>query len=323
MKEASKQIPEIIAEVDAAIQDWRQGDVIRGTPFAYLADLDRPITAASKALSKDGSKGVRVVKTKAIGLVLISQTCDIVAKSASAAPFVDAAALVKIEGIAASEAIAGDRPRYVHLPQIGKNWFADLDQVLTLEKGLLVGLSHEHGVEGDHEASAFGTAIGRKYSRFAFPDDVHLAFEILQKRVRSRYRRPNSPEGALLTRVQQIRVSAQPNWQSSQISVTITFILPAGELVNDHVAPVATAATAVWLANERGLPAIAERLFAATDPGDKAVLWGKLVDQWAQLCVPQGVVSDVVAEVVCADEYSVARLWSSERMDLDYLSITA
>lgn len=305
------------------MEAWRQGDVTRPGLFAYLADTRRPGTDPSrKAAAKQGvNTGLTVVRTQAAGLVVISQTCDIVAKSAAVAPFVDVAALVELHGTEAGEAAAGDRPRFVAVPRIGETWFADLDQVQTLEKAVLVDLQPEHGVDGDQEQAAFGAAVGRKYSRFAFPDELHRALYSLQKRVKKRHGKPASPEGILLRRVLQIRVEAHPNWEASQIEVTVTFILRVGEVVSTEEAPVMTGATTEWLTVADRAPAeIAERLLAATTPGDVAVLWDRLVDKWAEMCSPNGNIARITAETVCADDYSIARAWGSQRLDLDYLS---
>ena len=50
-------------------------------------------------------------------------------------------------------------------------------------------------------------------------------------------------------------------------------------------------------------------------------LWGRLVEAWAALCVPEGIVTQIEAEVVAADEITVDRVWASEELDLEYLSL--
>jgi hypothetical protein len=313
----------VIAEIDATMMHWRQGDVIRPAVFTYLADTRHPGTPPSRQAAdrQGGQKGPTVVRTAAAGLVVISQTCDIVAKSALVAPFVNTAALVELDGDAGREAAAGDRPRYVPTPQLGDQWFADLDQVQTVEKAFLLGHVPERGVGGDEEQAAFGAAVGRRFSRFAFPDDLHAALDALQRRVKSRHRKGASPEGRVLRQVRQIRVEADPDWNATEIAVTLTFLLPPGALPIGEDPSVATAATSDWLKAKPRPPAdLAARLDTVTDPGDLAVLWDHLTEGWAAICTPTGVVVEISAEVLCADEYPIARAWRSQRLDLDYLS---
>lgn len=86
-----------VAAIDAAMRSWQQGDVIRPGTFSYLVDTNRPGTTPSQELAnRGGPLGPRMVTTSAAGLVVISQTCDIVAKTAREAPFVDVAVLVEL-----------------------------------------------------------------------------------------------------------------------------------------------------------------------------------------------------------------------------------
>lgn len=310
------------AEIDAAAQDWRQGDVIRPGVFSYLADTRRPGTPASiEIASSQTSAGPRIITVTTPGFVIISQTCDLVAKPARDAPFVDVAALVELDETKADEARRGDRPRYAWVPQISDVHFADLDQLMTIEKAALIGRRHERGVSSDEEQATLASAISRKFGRFAFPDDVTHTFRKVQSRWRSRSRSSGSPEGFALNAVRQIRVEADPSWQSDQFSVHVIFIVGAGELPVLEQQPQPTQELLGWAASKpRGPAELAERMKAPLPPDDLAWLWDQLVDAWVALCQPHGAVREVTAEVVCADEYTVDRYWRSQRLDLDYLS---
>ncbi len=318
--------PEAVDKVNSAMRAWRQGDVIRPAKFVHLADLSRPGTPISAAAAERGRTGaMAIVAAEPDGLVVISQTCDIVAKSPIDAPYVSAGVLVRLDGDRAAAARAGERPRYVHIPQLGLEWFVDLDQIVSVEKAALVGVSPERGLEGSHEESRFGAAVGRKFSRFAFPDDLHESLRSLQERFKSRHTRPNSAEGDALRQVTQIRVSTDGDWSSDSLNVHLVFLVPPGTLPpveadDDFAEP--TFELQQWLdAKARAAADIAERLRASTTLGDRTVLWSRLADAWAGMAAtPCGVVTRVTAEVLGADEYSVARYWSSERLDLDYLS---
>lgn len=311
-----------VAAIDAAMRSWQQGDVIRPGTFSYLVDTNRPGTTPSQELAnRGGPLGPRMVTTSAAGLVVISQTCDIVAKTAREAPFVDVAVLVELAEATAAEARNGDRPRYAWLPGLGDFWFTDLDQVMTVEKAALAGRQAERGVRTDREQDAFGAAIARKFGRFAFPDDVHLTLADVQARWKSRHRRAASPEGGALQRVRQIRVEADPSWQVAQFDVNLVFVLGAGDLpvFEEPVDP--STDLVAWAASAApGPPELAARLREAVEPEDVVWLWDRLAEAWAAACAPRGAVNQVTAEVVCADEYTIDRYWRSHRLDLDYLS---
>jgi hypothetical protein len=52
----------------------------------------------------------------------------------------------------------------------------------------------------------------------------------------------------------------------------------------------------------------------------RSLLWQTLVQAWADLCTPADGVSSIDAEVATADEFSAADMWTSQRLDMDYLS---
>ena len=146
------------------LRDWKQGDVVRPAPFIFVADGSVPATPPSIAVvDADPGGGWRSIETGADGIVVISQTCDIVSKNPDEAPFVVFAALTALSGLTQKSAAKGDRPRYAPVPQLGDEWFADLDQIVTVEKAALVGIAHEHGVLGTKEEADFGDKVARKF----------------------------------------------------------------------------------------------------------------------------------------------------------------
>lgn len=308
---------------DAMRADWQQGDVITGAPFLHLGDPGQPGTPTAQAHTDEGvGPGPRGLLTEVEGLVVISQTCDIVAKTMLEAPFIDCAVLVDLPNNLAKAARAGDRPRYAHLPQLGDTWFADLDQIVTCEKAMLVGTPHDPGVGDVLEQDAFGNAIGRKFARFAFPDDVHNTLSDLQARFKSRHDKEASPEGIVLRRVAQIR--AEGDWDSDAIDVRLIFILPAGSLhrppKDEEPAP-PSRGIEKWFNDTVRQPADMAAVLAKVDrPEDVAWLWDKLVESWAASCEKVGKVVSVCADATCADEMTVSEYWDTQRLDLDYLS---
>src|SRR4051812_15083410 len=86
-------LDELIKQVDAASDMWRQGDILLDAPGLLLADLSRPITSyaddyrVTEELSTDlgtdyeGSNAAElgmVSLSDSLGQAIITQTCDVV-----------------------------------------------------------------------------------------------------------------------------------------------------------------------------------------------------------------------------------------------------
>lgn len=98
--------------IKASLRDWKQGDAVRPAPFIFFADGSAPSTPTSIAVvDADPGEGWRSIETDAAGIVVISQTCDIVSKNPDEAPFVVFAALTALSGSMQKSAAKGDRPR--------------------------------------------------------------------------------------------------------------------------------------------------------------------------------------------------------------------
>jgi hypothetical protein len=309
------------------LRNWKQGDVVRPAPFIFVADGSAPATPTSIAVvDADPGEGWRSIETDAAGIVVISQTCDIVSKNPDEAPFVVFAALTALSGSIQKSAAKGDRPRYVPIPQLGDEWFADLDKLVTVEKGALVDIEHEHGVLGTKEEADFGEKVARKFGRFAFPDDVSLSLRSVTKRIKDRHDSDTSSEGRLLQMIEEVRLRGRPSWSvNSGLEVDVIFILKAAELMRpgpDEPPLEPSASTGAWYsAAKRKPPDIAQRIHNSSDAADISWLWDRLGDAWAELCEPLGVVSSVTAYVICADDMTVSEYWDTQSADLDYLSL--
>lgn len=84
------------------LRHWRQGDVSRetGLEFIHLADLSRPQSPASLAVSAEGTDGTQTagmapVVEEVAGFVVLTQTCDIV-RSFRKRPYIEVAPLAPI-----------------------------------------------------------------------------------------------------------------------------------------------------------------------------------------------------------------------------------
>jgi hypothetical protein len=312
--------------VDALMEPWRQGDIADVRAFEHFADLRRPITTAAMRLSESadlsGSTVVRI-GTEVEGLVVLTQTCDL-QRSAALRPYVELCPLIRVDPETARAASARERPRFASIPAVGADAVADLDRVMTVEKGWLTYASRIPGWTTDDEIRSFQAAVARRYQRFAFPDDFVESMGRLRDRIVRRHGSPASPEGQLLTIVREIRVVASPDWSANNIEVTLFFILPGGTLspVPDELIDAQRQReTYGWLAARvRRPPEVAERLLAEPDPASRSILWKRLADAWAEICQPNGYVSAIYAEAVDAREYCVEDYWQGVQLDLDYLS---
>ena len=299
-----------------------QGDVVTESRLVYMADTMRPGTPLSEELARrGGQQGLRPI-TSTGGLVAISQTCDIVAKSSLKAPFVVFAALIELDDATAALAVGGDLTRYACVPAFGQNHFADLDRLQSLEKSALVGVAHKRGVLGTDQEAAFGTIVARRFGRFAYPDDLHDSLRDLQSRFKKRHRKEESSEGKALRQVSEIRILAEPSWSASEISVVLIFILDAGVIaaVTDGNDDEPSVEIRQLLSTSPTVDAVAQRILGNAAPADRRALFQSLASAWAASCKPVGLITSIKAEVVCSDEMTVARYWQSQLADLDYLS---
>jgi hypothetical protein len=111
-------------QVDAALAEWRQGDFALGVrAYVYLADLRVPLTDAAKQLATETTQageelGLMTVASDVPGLVVVSQTCDII-RSCSERPLVELAALVEVDPSTFGHVRRGRVVRYAHVPALG------------------------------------------------------------------------------------------------------------------------------------------------------------------------------------------------------------
>ncbi|MDQ2942903.1 MAG: hypothetical protein M3R21_04435, partial [Candidatus Dormibacteraeota bacterium] len=215
----------------------------------------------------------------------VSQTCDVL-QVPEIRRFVSVAALVRLWGSAGSRARAGHQPRYVHLPGIGEEFFADLDLVATVPKRRLASWRRVPGVNGDREVRELSRAVGRYYSRFAFPDALNPAVRRLVQRLKDR-RHKASREGEAVDALRDIRVIADPEWEAAEVRVNLIFLLPPSDATNDPL----------------------------TDDE-----WESQVDAWQALCDPQASIVEVKALGIRIDEWPVADYLLSDPLDVEYLS---
>jgi hypothetical protein len=272
---------ELAAKIDAGATSWWQGDIANANWFRVSGNKDVQLAAGERCSATD-SFPCSFQETD--GLVLLTQTCDI-RKSCRKRPYVTVSPLVQLEGTDASFAKRGRILNFVPVPAAGAQAFADIDRVMTIEKSLLLDWQRATGFSNDNERRNFSRRIARVYQRFAFPDDLHSALYDLVERVRKKCGK-NDLEGKALDAIEEIRVTATPDWESHEIEVFLTFAPTDG-------------ASAPEITEEQ---------------------WANLLEGWLKLCKPVGVIKTVTGTVLPLDELTARDYLDSDRLELEYLS---
>ena len=184
--------------IDAALREWRQGDVILESPLRFIhhADLTHPVSeeAVTQPAMDGEATTLAVLESEEDGFVLVTQTCDVV-RGCRERPYVELAPLVEVSPAVLAEVRGLRRPGFGYVPAVAeRNLVADLDRTMTIEKGVLVGLPRLRGITTDAESRAFAAALARKRARFAFPNAFVDLIKPVAERLQRRYGR-DSEEG--------------------------------------------------------------------------------------------------------------------------------
>ena len=307
--------------------EWRQGDCFPLRDFVYLADPSHPVTSGAQQLSSEmadvaeASTALVTAHTdQDVGLMaVITQSCDIQPRRNRIRLYAAVAPVVQLDERDSGQAEKGYYTGFAPVPSAGERFFADLSRIMTIDTGVLVGRERLPGLTSDDERRAFADTVGRRFSRFPFPDDVTITLDAFQRRVKDKHGRLASDEGRLLTQeLKQIRVQADPSFDAQEFSLTVIFILASGVLLPvDESSDVIVEAIGV----ETSTPAeLALAIAETTDRTRLPALWDRLTEAWMAECDLHGAVVDVTAEVVPADEFGADRMWRTHRLDLDHLS---
>lgn len=265
--------------IDRVSREWRQGDVaLDADGFFHIADGDAALTEeAAQAV------GERIVQQPVEGVVVLSQTCDLV-RSCLERPFVELAPLQEVVEETAHGVERGRYPRYALVPALrDRRLVADLDRVMTAEKSFLTKWTRTRGCRTDQEARSFGQAIGRKRTRFAFPDDFVGLVRKLQQRIQGKHDK-DSDDGRALRALREIRVSASPQREPGNVELFFYFVRNYDE----------------------------PRL---------AVKWADMLDGWLKLVSKGGRFVEVGGVVSTLEDMSARDYVDSDPLDFDHLTI--
>jgi hypothetical protein len=269
------------AAVDEALAVWRQGDCVLGEHwFAHRLDPSFPISGAARDVA---AQNVDLAEEPVVGLVVVTQTCDIVRPCAERA-FVEVCPIVEVDATRLREIESGRRPAYGFLPLLAeRNLVADLDRSMTVEKPVVAKWTRTPSWSIDDQARTFATALARKRARFPFPDDFTAFAKKLQSRLTEKHGR-ESPEGAALRGLREIRVQAAPSWDGPTVTLTFWFV----RRDEDEV------------------------------PSDG---WSALLDMWLRHVPAGGRFAKVQGQVTKLEDITAADYVGSDPLDLDHLSI--
>lgn len=290
-----------IQEVDAVLNEWRQGDCVLGAHwFVQRFNPQRPLTTDSADVAKaDQETDLSASEVK--GFVVVSQTCDIVShppRSCIDRPFIEIVPLIEINDHFLEsfnykgnreqfldEVRKGKRPRFAYIPGVMQYFLvAELDRVMTVEKPVVIAWQRVPGCQNDQEIRALGKALARKRIRFAFPDDFNELVKKLQKRMQEKHDKTESIEGKALRTLREIRVRAEPSWNASEVCLMFWFI--RHEQQNQF----------------------------------EGIRWDQFLQQWLKLIPKFGRFQSVDGLVVSLEDMTAKEYVESDPLDLDHLS---
>ena len=267
------------------------------------------------------------------GAVILSQTCDLAQSNRHS---VQVSPLAQLDGTDAADAARENRPRFAPVwdDAAGEDeaaapvGFADLEVIATWTKSRL---AQERQVPASWHTSVntrrFGRAVGRRFSRFAWPDNVQPWLRPLETVLQKRYNEATQATGRVVADLMEVRAEAD-DWNNPDAHISLHFIFNPGVLPPSDLVETPTADCIAFIEGGPTWKQIAERLDSTEDVADRALLYDALVAAWADLCKPKASAPSEVHAAVAAveglawsgDEFSLHRARSSPNLDVDYVS---
>ncbi|MQA89432.1 MAG: hypothetical protein GEU90_04245 [Gemmatimonas sp.] len=268
--------------IDAALQEWRQGDCALGE--MWLFSRIAPAAPLTQEASTAADEGVDIAETEVSGFMVATQTCDIV-RACGDRPFVEVCPLVGVDAGQLQHVQRGRFPRYAFVPAlIDRMLVADLDRVMTVEKAVLAEWARISGSNSDEEARRLSLSLARKRARVAFPDDFVELTAALSDRLSGKHGK-NSDEGRALRGLREIRVQAAPSWNADEVDLFFWFIRNEDEPTFE----------------------------------DKS--WDQYLDGWMARVPPSGRFNSIGGVVVTLEDLTAQEYVESDPLDLDHLSL--
>lgn len=260
------------------VATFLQGQVFELGVLPILGSGERsmhPVARQAAALRSGTSRTFLIpVKVASGQVMLVTQTCDLqTRRTQRGQTLAHVAPIVELDGDTLRNASRDARPNFVAIPWLGDTWFADMDQMAVVDRGVLAeAVAGPRPAEEHRRDLAY--RLGRYFSRPALPDEVLEALRPLQKVADA-----NHPATKLvLEAVAQIRVFASPSYSSpAPWSLRVTLIIDEAWAGDSEPAP--------FRDTGKQLPDVTvpmAELFDAAEPSSLAqlqTLWGRLCDQ--------------------------------------------
>lgn len=187
------------------------------------------------------------------------------------------------------------------------------------------------GVPGPHDKRLFRDLVGRRFSRFPFPDAATEWCRPLSEKVAPKARHPETrPEGRRIADVEAIRITAVSGWDADHLELALDFLLPPGVLPEPDAEISPDEQQHLKNMPTSGLAARIEALTTETRLGsstESSFAWQQLVTGWIDRCNQKYAPKTQTDELVHGtgllfdtDDYPYSKVVRSEQLDLDYLS---
>ena len=267
--------------VDLALAAWRQGDVaLRERWFIHAGD---PGCALTPAANETAEPGLQAITSEVDGLLVLTQTCDIV-RGCISHSFLEVCPLIVVDRERLQSIRRGQRPNLAYVPSLSERGLVGvLDRVMTVEKSVVAGWDRAAGCTTDEEVRAFAQALARKRNRMAFPNEFTAFVERLRRRMIDKHGK-QTQEGKALRALREIRVAASPDWNAETIELMFWFIRNEDDLTFEGVS------------------------------------WDKLLSDWLALVPAEGCFVQVFGSVTSLSDLTADDYVNSDPLDLDYLS---
>ena len=267
------------------------------------------------------SNGLIVVPHAVDEVVLVTQTCDL-QETTSEEPHCLVAPVLKVSTDSAWQVTRGHRPRFVGLPWRDDQSIGDLSLITVVDRSLLVGATSLGNPRTSRERLHFADMAARYLTRPAIANHINEVLAPSVQRIGDRYDR-QSAEGRCLEKVAQLRLEANPDFDSAQPALTVLVLieeeelpsLPAGaELDEERIDRLI----------HQGLDAACRAALDASDPVAKREAWIALAELWfrpsVELADQTGAIGELNVEVMNGEELSYGRSRNAPILDLGHLS---
>ncbi len=256
------------------------------------------------------------------GAVIVTQTCDLIPRGGRGPVSVALAPVVILEGSKAKLARAGKIIRYTPLEtDEPSDRFADLGFIFSIKAELLVTLERLGSLGPESASRSFARSVGRKFDRFAFPDSLRDVLRPWKDNFLDKFPREHSPEGQLFRMVEDLRISAEDDWNEDPYHAVVWLIFPPGflpEIDHEDADPDLGMVDRVDRMSTAELAGALVGGLAGSSEG--AMILTRIQDEWAQRCEDAEDCGSIRFECVAADELLFSQYQETQSLDLEFLS---